>query len=35
VWGEIRESVRQANLATDGTYAMEQEYLLAIGVRNG
>lgn len=35
VWAEVRALNRNANLATDGTYAMEQEYLLAIGSRNG
>lgn len=35
VWAEIRASVHHANLATDGTHAMEQEYLMAIGIRDG
>lgn len=35
VWAEVRASDRDANLATDGTYATEQGYLLAVGTRRG
>jgi SAM-dependent methyltransferase len=33
VWARVRESSSHANLATDGTYVMEQHYLLAVGTR--
>lgn len=32
-WAEVREVDRRANTATDGTYAMDQEYLVAVGRR--
>lgn len=32
-WGEIREVVGRGNQATDGTYALDQEYLIAVGRR--
>lgn len=32
-WAEIRELDRRSNKADDGTYAMDQEYLLAVGHR--
>jgi len=35
VWPRVRESNRHANLATDGTYVMEQRYLLAVGTKAG
>lgn len=30
-WDEIREVTRRGNQATDGTYALDQEYLVAVG----
>jgi SAM-dependent methyltransferase len=33
-WAEIRELDRRANQADDGTFAMDQAYLLAVGHRN-
>lgn len=32
-WDEIREVTRRDNQATDGTYALDQEYLVAVGRR--
>jgi SAM-dependent methyltransferase len=31
VWAEVREFNRGANVATDGTYALDQPYLIAVG----
>lgn len=32
-WDEVREVTRRGNQATDGTYALDQEYLVAVGRR--
>jgi SAM-dependent methyltransferase len=32
-WGEIREITRRGNQATDGTHAVDEEYLVAVGRR--
>lgn len=34
VWARVRAANRDANVATDGTYATEQHYLVAIGTRS-
>lgn len=35
VWSDVRAANRRANLATDGTYARDEAYLMAVGTKGG